>query len=928
MAIKRQGQLYEKNDTLAGRVNQLDLDTAPTSPLGAAKIGTSPDVQKMMGTPAQKNNAVRQAVSQVAATPQPGQAQTLQQATKQAGPQQATTAAKEAQEKATQLRQLGSLSGLVQSRIESMIAGAPQVQTGVAVTADRQQVAQSLGLGPDQQAAAGPQLDQVIAAINQYMAEPSEAKLVELVSLGLPKTEVYRLTGLTETGDALTEKAFADAVADSLTVADLDLTETGFASVEELSAALGQDAAGMTVPELQAAVADLEQQEFSQIENLRAELAGLPQDSAAAEVIRQRLRGLGDQGITGAEQAAEETTAAIDTAGTVTIAGNEYEIAELLKDEALSNIIREFAAATPDEQDKMLPPEQYGELRDWIESNKEAIGQLKLAGEATTKTFEEANREWSGFDDETGMSPELISILGTDYDPDATVTSEQMSALRDQVASTGIGQIALGGKNPTLIADLDPASAEMMKDWSPELVESSYETAQQVMASPILLALTNADISNKFLTVEEMQAVSNMTAAATALGRMPRGEELIRDEALLDDIRSGRISTDFLDAKYEDALATPAVRDLITDGTITVANRDQMLSNLPAKLRAYEKSQAAQERIRSAGNDIEQLIDAMFPNDDLDAAQIQEQLDAAELAATFGDPAAKAKADSLRPLLDPAYYQQYLADGQRNQDATLEDILKMKDPAAATQLTERTGALANPYQPTGDMVALTKVAEDGQITGDELLGNPYAGVPPLEPRLINKLYSDPTLMARFNMPPVEEYAAALMTPQHAMPTAQPLLEAVSTVSDADYQKDISDRLAHSLYLSEQMVAGTQQFSDVNGVAYMANTAAHLEQKASDLKGQLKKLDASNALPPGMPTDSPVGQQLLQKAQTLKDRLEQHVRELEEKAQQTRVMAATVFQRRQERRQEENARLLKEYQERQAAEAAANPNRRR
>jgi len=96
---------------------QLIEQAPPQSPKGAAAIGAGPNAAKMMGTPAQKNNAIRQAVE---APPQPSVQPTTPVA-KTASQQQASTTA----------TRLQNITGINQ-RVDQLVAD--QIQQKAAST--------------------------------------------------------------------------------------------------------------------------------------------------------------------------------------------------------------------------------------------------------------------------------------------------------------------------------------------------------------------------------------------------------------------------------------------------------------------------------------------------------------------------------------------------------------------------------------------------------------------------------------------------------------------------------------------------------------------------------------------------------------------------------------------------------------------------
>lgn len=742
--IKRGGALFEE-ETLKDRVDKLNLGQTPTTPLGASMAGASPDSAKMAGTAAQKQNVIKEAVQ-----PQ----QTLAAAQRLEGPQQTTAQAQQAQERAAQLQRMGTMGQRVQSRINNMIAQSTQNMQMGQISADDQAIAAALGLDPQQAAAQKPQIDDINAKITAYMQNPSEDALLALTSAGLPRNQVYQLTGLLETGQQATGNAIAQAMADELTIADLDVTELGFEDMTQLNALLGQDVSGMTVPELQDAVTQLQAAEFDRAEEIRAQLASLPRGSAQAQILRRELAAMGDVGLKGAEQTVEEAAQAIDMADTVMLGGQEYKVEELLKDENISNLIQDYMDMTPEEREAILPEAQFGELRQWIEENQQALGTLKSEAEGTQAEFQEANEAWAETEAETGLSPELLNSLGEvagfDFDPDRTVTSAQLEDFKQKFQDTGVGQLAMDPENRILISNLDPASMEMVREWDAPTVKKSFDTAREFQSDPFLQVLAGTTGDGKFATAEEMAAADNMREASTKLQELSLAPEMMKNSEFVSGIQSGAISMDWLDPKYQKGLTDPRIVELVNSGELTAENRDQAFQNLDEKLARWEDVQetAAEFDAAAADDDIDAMIDAVYGYDAPSAEDIAASQKEAEFAAAFnwsGAGAANEAISKQGQITNPEYLKQFSGKGASLMDALNETVPgRPQPPTPLYHLEDR--ELKNIYSVFSD---------DGKIDMGDLQK--------LDTASASAFYNTQKDPGKFGAPPIEDYLDSVVS---------------------------------------------------------------------------------------------------------------------------------------------------------------------
>lgn len=502
--VKRNGMLFEEDEpSLMQRVQQAGV-TPPTTPAGAAKLGATPDQAKMVGTPAYKKPILEEAVDKE---------KTLEGAQRLEQPRQATQEEAATVQKAAQVSQLGGLSGRVQALVESQLQQAGQAQQQATATVDKNSVAAMLGLTPQQVAAdaANPNSNysKILAKLQQYTQAPSESAIVELTQMGLTPQQASQAIGMVNTGAAATGQAVAAQVADQVTLGALDLTPLGFADIGALATTLGvtpEQAQAMTVPQLQEKITQLQQQEFDQVSNLRAQLAASPYGSAQRQILEQQLAAMGQVGLEGAAQKVAETAEDINLANQVTIGDQVFQVENILKDENLSNLIQQYINAPEEDKDKILPPETYSGLREWVDANQQALGDLVSTAQGTQQAFTAAQQAYKDLGTLGGLAPDVVKLLAPTYDPTKSVTSEQAEQMKQQLAATPLGAIAMSDDPEAkgMLAKLTMASAKDIKKkgLTVDQIKSAYQLGQRIKDEPTLAGILGIDAtkSSDFMT--------------------------------------------------------------------------------------------------------------------------------------------------------------------------------------------------------------------------------------------------------------------------------------------------------------------------------------------------------------------------------------------------------------------------------------------
>lgn len=414
----------------------------PTTPQGAMDITGNADQAKMQGTQAQ-----REATQQE---------QTLAGAKRLQQPRQ----------KATEV-ELGVTS--LEDRLGRLRATTDRVDQ---LTSERIQniQMQQAGLALED-AALAPYSTEQQAAIRQYYEGPSEENLQALSrAMGqiIDPTQFSQDLGLTiaEFG----QEAYGGA---KPTVEELGLVST------ELAQDLGVDEAtlaAMDIDQLQESMRQLEADEFSRVEALRAEyLSATP---SRREQIMAELKDLGQVGITGVEQSVDKLNAQLNAAENVQFAGQEYTLDQLLENEAISNAI--FTAVSLPEALEALKETEPG-LAAWVEQNLTDLKNIQKDMELETDEFRDTQER---FTEETSRTSKevLTALIGpTDF-----VTKAEMDQYMNDLSQNGLWQALGEDKDINEIVTASPEWANELKDMSYEDIKKAKTASDNIKSDDVL----------------------------------------------------------------------------------------------------------------------------------------------------------------------------------------------------------------------------------------------------------------------------------------------------------------------------------------------------------------------------------------------------------------------------------------------------------
>ena len=366
---------------------------APIQPLEGAVLGANKDQAKMLGSRAQKGNAVRAAIqgeTDLATALRRGQTR-----------QQATEAEKAQMGRAGQLGQLSSLEERVEALGQQQIAKtwqdlqnqeALELQIREGETDELQALLERIRNNPEDMAA--------VNEVNRILAEKGKLKPGELLGPS-DLLAMYDTSGEAQIAEALKE-SFGENVAEALNIGALPIEELGFQNIEELAGLLKMTAADlqqMDIPSFIDSVNAAIQEEQSIVNDLQAKVNDMRLGAAERAEARQRLRDLGAIGVSAANTELDRLAEAITGADTIEFGGEERTVEELLSDSYLSGVVSNFLDGLDPDSGKPITEaskkfkESQPEFAKFIESNRNMLQDAASQVEESVKQYAKIQEE-------------------------------------------------------------------------------------------------------------------------------------------------------------------------------------------------------------------------------------------------------------------------------------------------------------------------------------------------------------------------------------------------------------------------------------------------------------------------------------------------------------------------------------------------------
>lgn len=559
----------------------------PGSPAAASEAGLPPDSAKMVGSSAEKQRRpIRDLQKQ---TPQQGQ---LQTAIRQEQPRkQQTSAEDEARQKAAELQSFGSLGTRVQAIIEQKLKLDDSIKAEGKLKPEKMD-----SLPPNLKAQAKTLLDNFVANPNDMKALADINNFWAQNSLG-----DFEPNAWVKTDTAVVADTAAQAIQDTLTLGDIKAQMTPDEQ-DALQKNFGAGWQQMTVPEMQQALEDLDQAEFSRKSSLEAQLATAT--GAHRQMLLQELRGLAVTGATGVEASVDKLRAQVARADTVTVNGEMITVEEMLKDDNISDMIARYYL-DPKSKFALDMKAQNPELVAWLDKNKDELGAVADKYASQQHTLGEiqdtkAHLNKLGLPDGDSFNDKvMISVLGsqwhdfTDHVPD--------------VSNVGIFKYIQDNAN----------NADALHKFTALLNGSSKETIDYIAHMGADRASDIAHMMSVTSMVDEDRTFYTELYPDADLNGLIVNEDLQKDIAKVDPIvkaidgdRTGHGSLLKADRDF---------RDLVKTGQVTSSNIDMLLKD-PSSFENWKKynewlGEIDTMKSKSGKDLVDGMLDMIFGHD-------------------------------------------------------------------------------------------------------------------------------------------------------------------------------------------------------------------------------------------------------------------------------------------------------------------------
>jgi hypothetical protein len=363
---------------------QAQAGQTPLTPAAAAEGGAGPDAAKMAGTPAQTSAPTvlpqAPAAPTAPATPPPGQlpapgtrlrdAMRLEQPGA-AGPSEAER--KRMAEGARLQAQFGALGSRIQSLIETGGFLAPPGGAPAPATAGL--LGDISKLTPEQQ-----------AAVQKVANNPSDmAAIAAAKQLGIDP-----FSYMTDVSTAAGNQA-SQATVDKIMFTPETAAQMGF-DPAQVAASLGippEKLAQMSLQDVQAALGskvDLNHSNTEALKKQAVDPALGPNERAQA---RAQLKAAGVTGVFASEADMARLDKSVESADQVEFNGKVMSVAELLDDDFMSGLVKEYVDSTEDSEVRKQLREKEPQLAAWIDEHAAALQEASVQMEGGANQYKE-----------------------------------------------------------------------------------------------------------------------------------------------------------------------------------------------------------------------------------------------------------------------------------------------------------------------------------------------------------------------------------------------------------------------------------------------------------------------------------------------------------------------------------------------------------
>jgi len=395
------GMAQSSSEELQSLSNQAERSIAPQTPLESSVIGSSADVAKMAGTPAQKTSSLRVALQQ---------SKNLGDVQRTAQTRQTATADESASlNKEQSAQKLSGLNNRVQALTGQLLQQA-QGSTNVQMTVKPESLN---AFPPESQAEANELLtklgtntatNQDILRLNQLLGKTSQADMLNADQI---KANFMAAADVAS-------QALAQATPDQVKVTDIDPTTLGFTDMQELASTLGvpvEELGELSLEDLQKQAQEMFTEEFTKVAQLETRANDLNLGPAERAEARKSLREAGAVGVREAETEIDKLADQIVNADEIEFNNQTMSIKDMLSDEFVSGLVARYINA--DETDPFRDDLKANEpeLAEWIEQNKAALDLAAKNVDEDVQRFAEVQQKNNALKNVAGGEPLSESIM-------------------------------------------------------------------------------------------------------------------------------------------------------------------------------------------------------------------------------------------------------------------------------------------------------------------------------------------------------------------------------------------------------------------------------------------------------------------------------------------------------------------------------------
>lgn len=522
------GQLSQESpEEIQSLAGQAGLQAPPITPMGAAALGANPDQQKMMGTPAQKTAAFTAAQAPVenglAATVRRQQSRTDMTAEEQG--QKA---------KSQDMQQLGSLGDRVTNFIDAQRQQL-EAQSQAATTQNQLQV--NAASDPFN----GKDLNSIKDLLQTYRQNPTDQNtLLNLnKALGYDVNTQLSPAQVDQLYESVTDtiaRGGAQNVNDSLTVTDL-LQQPNFGyTPTQLSQLLGlpeDQIAKLTVSQLRDQINKVGTEEFSNSQKLQDQAQSGNLGASERGVAQQAGREASATGVRATEADYGNLEQQISQADHVFFDGKDYSVADLLKDDTISGIIKDYMNSAPDSDTRKTLEAKEPQLLDFINKNKAVLAEASQNMQAGAQTFTNTQTFNKGLQSIGGIKmqdslidaflPQSKELQAQQIDPASVPVVAASQSLNPNQQRTYMSNLNSEVQNdPSTIQDLQGLTTDQVRSWDIGGDGNSVWNTNYVQPKRQYEAIVNAGLDGNKLVTIAARNVLNADDAQNKLGTVQK----------------------------------------------------------------------------------------------------------------------------------------------------------------------------------------------------------------------------------------------------------------------------------------------------------------------------------------------------------------------------------------------------------------------